>query len=217
MAPEAVMASLRGPESMMTLAPVSRSVAVAENLKGRSSIRMSGRRNSMALDIEDPSNMVGCCRAKETTKRSRNRRAACRKGFSRLPRPRERRCCAGLGMRSCSRAARHLSNTASPDCRYAYIAPMMAPMLVPAIDRTGRSCRSNSWRTPMWANPRAPPPPRARTGGRSLQSNFLTDSRRVFTPLSRPAVGGDGPCPPGPRGRPRRLAGTCQKDGRDHR
>src|SRR5512136_2424934 len=47
-------------------------------------------------------------------------------------------------------------------------APISAPMLVPATALTGMPSSASTWSTPIWARPRAPPPPKART----IPANF---------------------------------------------
>ncbi len=57
-----------------------------------------------------------------------------------------------------------MSSTGTPAL---YRAPTKAPTLVPTTKSTGTFSRSRNLSTPMWARPRAPPPPSTRaTRGR---------------------------------------------------
>ncbi len=158
------IASARSPRSRITALPVSKSVATARNGVGRRSklatlpygsvkrrrvsssfwpwIRPFGNRNSPCF--------------KPIGRRTRKLRSSCLRRNARSRRGGRSRNA------SCQSTVRTVDSICAAVSPLAYRPPTIAPMLVPAMQSIGTLSCASTFRTPMCASPRAPPPDRTR-------------------------------------------------------
>ena len=152
-----------GPRPRTTESAVRRSVATQRNGVGRSSkLSMSAYASAMRSSSSmtcwpgfSPPGSMKPCFSPNSSWVGKARRSCFRRNSL---------CLNGESARNItSQSALRIIVRSSPgDIPVAYPPPMRAPALVPAIASTGMRCSSSHSRTPMWARPRALPPPRAR-------------------------------------------------------